>query len=128
VGEVWRYRPVVPGQPTQTYDVVVVARGTGSFWSLTVRHIDTGREALWVDASYFHHVGQLTFVRNTEQGETGMAEKRRTFAQIHTSIIVACDTLIQCQQELQALNESRHTMAKVDAAVAAARVLKEEVQ
>jgi len=65
-GEHWRLRKRLPksgGQwETITIDMIVVERGTGSFWPLRVRDIHTGEVRLWVDASYDFSQGWLTYV------------------------------------------------------------------
>lgn len=55
-GETWRMR-----RGSEVVDVVVIKRGSGTYWSLTVRGPD-GRTRLWVDASYYVKVGELTYL------------------------------------------------------------------
>jgi len=60
-GEVWERTARAPGQPTTVTRFVVLARGGGAYWSLTVRVPGRGRQ-LWVDASAWFAWGELAYI------------------------------------------------------------------
>lgn len=71
VGEVWERTIKLPpdGRPF-TYGFVVLERGRGDYWSLTV-HV-RGRAELWAHASYWLRQGELRYI-----GAAGPKTKKR---------------------------------------------------
>ena len=62
-GEIWERRVKLPPDwALQTFEVEVIERGTGAYWSLRVKE-PSGKISLWVDASYWASRGELVFVR-----------------------------------------------------------------
>ncbi len=72
VGEVWeRTLKLPPDWTPHVIRFVVLARGTGSYWSLRVYIPDKGRE-LWVDPAYQMKQGELKYI-----GPAGPKTKRK---------------------------------------------------
>lgn len=62
VGEKWQMASTLPPDwETERVVVTILARGTGSYWSVRVRLPD-GQVRLWVDASYSLTKGEFTYV------------------------------------------------------------------
>lgn len=73
-GEVWeRTLRLPPDWRPETVRFKVLARGTGSYWSLTV---DAGKgRQMWVDASYWLSQGELRYVG--QDGEVSLQAQER---------------------------------------------------
>jgi hypothetical protein len=51
-GEIWRLtRKLPPDWQPIVLEVEILERSRGDYWSVRVRHLDTGQSALWVDVS-----------------------------------------------------------------------------
>jgi hypothetical protein len=63
VGEVWELREKLPPTWEETrLRVVVLSRGSGSYWSLRVSDGSPDNRRLWVDASYYFNRGMLVYI------------------------------------------------------------------
>jgi hypothetical protein len=62
-GEIWRLAIQIPGHPRQPKHVIVLERGSGSYWSMRVAD-RSGNRTQWVDCAYWFKMGWLTYVQD----------------------------------------------------------------
>jgi hypothetical protein len=114
-GERWRLTTRVHGK-TEQHDVTVLERSGGTYWSLRVRSVETGREQLWVDASAWWSgvtgSHRLTYVQPTagkwvEQAPASPQPEEEERTPLGVVVVISGEDPHQCEHWAAALDYVR---------------------